>query len=249
MSASPPEEPGIAVSVPRERVPARAILPALYQLVEAHTRESLAAVAAEGRSISCKAGCGACCRMFVPISDVEAHALAALVERMPEPRRATIKQRFADAENRLADWRPLDTLIQRSATAIAADHDQMLADYFRLGIACPFLEDESCSIHPDRPLVCREYFVTSPAEFCASHDRRREIKGVKRKFVAPALQYLTSDTTPPRSTVMPITLVLRWVSRQTGREGKRRGIDWLKRFSRILQDLAQHHRLTQGKQP
>ena len=32
---------------------------------------------------------------------------------------------------------------------------------------CPFLEEESCSIHPDRPLVCREYLVTSPAELCA----------------------------------------------------------------------------------
>ena len=32
---------------------------------------------------------------------------------------------------------------------------------------CPFLEDESCSIHPERPLVCREYLVTSPAELCA----------------------------------------------------------------------------------
>jgi Fe-S-cluster containining protein len=37
---------------------------------------------------------------------------------------------------------------------------------------CPFLEDESCSIHPDRPLVCREYLVTSPAELCAGPRRK-----------------------------------------------------------------------------
>ena len=30
----------------------------------------------------------------------------------------------------------------------------------------PFLEEESCSIHPDRPMACREYLVTSPAENC-----------------------------------------------------------------------------------
>ena len=36
-----------------------------------------------------------------------------------------------------------------------------------MGVPCPFLEDESCSIHPERPLVCREYLVTSPAALCA----------------------------------------------------------------------------------
>jgi Fe-S-cluster containining protein len=39
--------------------------------------------------------------------------------------------------------------------------------YFYEGIPCPFLEDESCSIHPNRPIVCREYLVTSPAANCA----------------------------------------------------------------------------------
>ncbi|HEY5241787.1 MAG TPA: YkgJ family cysteine cluster protein [Polyangiaceae bacterium] len=28
-------------------------------------------------------------------------------------------------------------------------------------VSCPFLEEESCSIHPDRPPICREYLVTS----------------------------------------------------------------------------------------
>jgi Fe-S-cluster containining protein len=38
--------------------------------------------------------------------------------------------------------------------------------YFHQGIPCPFLESESCSIHPVRPLICREYLVTSPAKNC-----------------------------------------------------------------------------------
>jgi len=38
--------------------------------------------------------------------------------------------------------------------------------YFALGIACPFLEEESCSIYEERPMRCREYLVTSPAEHC-----------------------------------------------------------------------------------
>ena len=47
------------------------------------------------------------------------------------------------------------------------DIGPLITAYFRLGIACPFLESESCSIHRDRPLVCREYLVSSPSEHCA----------------------------------------------------------------------------------
>jgi hypothetical protein len=39
-------------------------------------------------------------------------------------------------------------------------------DYLYQRVPCPFLEDESCSIHPIRPLICREYLVTSPPQFC-----------------------------------------------------------------------------------
>jgi Fe-S-cluster containining protein len=243
MSASPPEGfPRIMVSVPAERVPARAILPALYELVEAHTQNALAVVAAEGRTVSCKAGCAACCRYFIPVSDVEAYALADLIERMPEPRRSTIKQRFADAEARLAGWRPLDALI-REAPQLDADHKRMVEEYFRLGIACPFLEAESCSIYPDRPLACREHLVTSPAAFCASHGPGERVKGVRRKFVSQVLWYLTSEVMPPRAAVMPLSLALHWVTHRAGKERRRKGIEWLRRFSLILQNLAQHHRL------
>ena len=44
---------------------------------------------------------------------------------------------------------------------------KLALDYFYQRVACPFLEDESCSIHPIRPLICREYLVTSPPEYCA----------------------------------------------------------------------------------
>jgi hypothetical protein len=43
---------------------------------------------------------------------------------------------------------------------------QLALDYFYQRIPCPFLEDESCSIYPIRPLICREYLVTSPPEHC-----------------------------------------------------------------------------------
>jgi Fe-S-cluster containining protein len=101
----------------------------------------------------------------VPISETEAHALAALVGAMPEPRRTTIQRRFADIRGRLEETGMLD-LLQRRAAWTDEEFRQVRNEYLGLGIPCPFLEEESCSIHPDRPVTCREYLVTSPAENC-----------------------------------------------------------------------------------
>ena len=116
------------------------------------------AVERSGASISCRAGCGACCRQVVPITETEARHVRDLVEAMPEPRRQQIRERFAAGRQRLEDAGLLETF--QHPTEIP---DRVAAgmEYFRLGIACPFLEDESCSIHPDRPLSCREYLVAN----------------------------------------------------------------------------------------
>jgi Putative zinc- or iron-chelating domain len=49
----------------------------------------------------------------------------------------------------------------------SANAHQFGLRYFALGIACPFLEEERCTIHKIRPLRCREYLVVSPAANCA----------------------------------------------------------------------------------
>lgn len=48
-----------------------------------------------------------------------------------------------------------------------SENQRLGAAWFGLGVAYPFLEDESCSIHKSRPLTCREYLVTSPAAACS----------------------------------------------------------------------------------
>jgi Fe-S-cluster containining protein len=121
----------------------------------------------EGKCVSCKKGCGACCRQLVPISPVEARAVARLVAEMPEPRQSEIRARFVAARRRLEETGIWDRLSQRQDWAEERVSEIGL-EYFRLGIPCPFLEEESCSIHRDRPLTCREYLVTSPAENCSS---------------------------------------------------------------------------------
>lgn len=159
------------VQVPEGPARPRQLLPLLQSLTDAIVDISSDLVAQQGKKISCRAGCGACCRQLVPISQAEAYRLADLVEQLPEPRRMEVRRRFADVAQRLGAAGMLQKLCEPNN--VPEDALQPIGmDYFRLGIPCPFLEDESCSIHPDRPLACREYLVTSPAEQCQQPSAR-----------------------------------------------------------------------------
>lgn len=138
------------------------LLPIFHGLSDLMGDRAIARAAASGETLSCKAGCGACCRQLVPVSASEAQALAHLVAAMPQPRQAQVRARFDVVLGALAEAGLLDRLSDEG------DLRGLGMDYFRLGLACPFLEEESCSIHPDRPTSCREYLVTSPAAACAA---------------------------------------------------------------------------------
>ena len=116
------------------------------------------------------------------ISYVEAQDLAELVASLPVERQTVIRGRFADALSQLEAAGVVSPKESPGGRAMLApdDHPSNIHDvarrYFQEQIPCPFLENESCSIHPRRPLVCREYHVTSPAENC----RRLYEVGVER---------------------------------------------------------------------
>src|SRR5580700_4908634 len=85
------------LTVPAGPTPVRMMLPVIQNFANALVDVAVKAVEDKGKTISCKAGCGACCRQLVPISETEARAIADLVEQLPEPRRAEIRRRFIDA--------------------------------------------------------------------------------------------------------------------------------------------------------
>src|SRR5262245_57720999 len=78
------------ITVPNAAVPATEIVPALQGLVNA-----VVEAAAAGKAISCRKGCGACCRQLVPISRTEGERLLTVVEAMPAERRTALAARFA----------------------------------------------------------------------------------------------------------------------------------------------------------
>ncbi|HJQ56949.1 MAG TPA: YkgJ family cysteine cluster protein [Vineibacter sp.] len=216
----------LELSLPAQPVEPQAILPALRQLVNDVVAASVEELESHGRHVTCKAACGACCRQVVPIADFEAHAIAALIENMPQERRSRVRQRFADAERRLAAFKPLDEII----TALnARDFFDFVVAYFRQGVACPFLEDESCSIYADRPLICREYLVHTPAEHCARLGEYG-IGVVPINRASKALYRLSTMHGTPTEKCVPLSLVPYWTARNPARYPMTNGADWIMRF-------------------
>jgi Fe-S-cluster containining protein len=147
------------------QVPLSDLLPALRSLTNGVVQAAVQRETDAGRSISCQAGCGACCRQLVPLTLTEARQMPALIAGLDAAHRDRVLARFEDARRRFAAsglWDQLDGLEARSAD----ERMELSMRYFHEGVACPFLEDDSCSIHPDRPLICRQYLVTSPAGNC-----------------------------------------------------------------------------------
>jgi Fe-S-cluster containining protein len=145
------------------------LLPILQALDDSLIGAAASEAVAGGRSISCKAGCGACCRQLVPISIFEAEALAAWVRTLPEPTQQEIAQRFDQALRKLATGGILERLVATGNEFWDPEneaHKSLSIEYHYQRVPCPFLVDEACSIHPIRPLICREYLVTSSPEYC-----------------------------------------------------------------------------------
>lgn len=157
------------VTVPAGPTRLTDLLPLARALADVVVRETCQALDRAGEPISCTKGCGACCRNLVAISEVEARRIRVVVEELPEPRRSTIRARFAEAREGL-DGAGLLGPLRAAEHWTEEEYAERVGTYFRAGVACPFLEEGACSIYSERPIACREYLVTSPAENCARPD-------------------------------------------------------------------------------
>src|SRR5262249_5875044 len=68
------------MDVPSSPVRPREMLPLFRSISQSLTDLAVKQVEAAGHRVSCRAGCGACCRQLVPISAVEAREIARMVE-------------------------------------------------------------------------------------------------------------------------------------------------------------------------
>ncbi|MCW5553363.1 MAG: YkgJ family cysteine cluster protein [Verrucomicrobiae bacterium] len=221
----------VRVTAPTGLVQPTGLLPQFESLADRFVATAVEAVEADRRRISCKRGCGACCRQLVPISGIEAQRLRELVNKMPERRRAEIVARFQSAKLRLENGGLLKRLLA-PGTITNKELTQFGLEYFSQRIACPFLEEESCSIHPNRPLVCREYLVTSPPENCA-RPARDTVHRVKLPVqVSRAVRRLAGEG--DGVAWVPLILALDWAEAHLPQPPRRTGTEWVEVFFKAL---------------
>lgn len=219
------------MTVPAKPVKPQRMLPIFQQMANSFTEIGETAVKNAGEKISCKAGCGACCRQPVPIAEIEAYQLAELVENMPEPRRSVVKQRFADA---CRHFQSIDWFERLENTTEQKQLERTVLKYFYEGVPCPFLENESCSIHEARPLACREYLVTSPAKNC-SNPSAKKVRLIELPIKASAtLRHVGQTKRCGKINFVPLILALEWVERNPDDFAEKTGEEWMADFFRNL---------------
>jgi Fe-S-cluster containining protein len=221
------------VTVPTAPVRLAVLLPVFREVTETVVNVAVKAIEAEGQTISCKAGCGACCRQLVPITETEARLLRDMVQALPEPRRSEVLARFAEGLRRLEQGGLLDKL--RHPENFSLDELKPIGlDYFHQGVPCPFLEDESCSIHPERPMACREYLVTSPAEHCANPSAETVHCVSLAAKVSNAVSRIGLDPAARFIRWVPLILALDWADRHPDEEAPRPGPEIVTEFFKRL---------------
>lgn len=209
-------ETSIDVAVPGGHASLTALLAPLRRVSSAMMEVSASVRKKRGETVSCRAGCDACCRHLVPVSVVEAKALAAAVERMPVAKKRSTLQRFASAIERLEEERMIGPKGEEPRTALLAEDDEgasyaaISSRYFEAHIDCPFLESSRCTIYEERPFVCREYQVTSEPKLCSTLDDR--VRPLPRPaYITPALAAAATELDRIEPATIPLVLALEWV--------------------------------------
>ena len=108
--------------------------------------------------------------------------------------------------------------------------------YFNLQMPCPFLREESCTIHPHRPVACREYNVTSPASWCADPYSHDIVKVRMPLPLSAPLALLTAHITGSKPYLIPLTLVPLWVAEHT--ELRKRQWPGLELFQQFITEVG-----------
>ncbi|HXG17834.1 MAG TPA: YkgJ family cysteine cluster protein [Methylomirabilota bacterium] len=220
------------VSVPKGPMQLSELLPLVQSFADAVIHSTVKVVEEQGQKISCKKGCSACCRQLAPIAETEARHIRNIVEALAEPRRTVIRTRFAEACQRLEKAGLLEQL-RHADQLTEGDRRALGLKYFAQGIPCPFLEDGACSIYADRPIACREYLVTSPAENC-TQPTPETIQRVKTPLqVWTALARLDAPSPLAPVSWAPLILAPTWAAAHSDEPLPRSGPE-------LLQELFGH---------
>ena len=110
-------------------------------------------------AVSCQPNCNACCNHAVVVTDAESRAITAAVRELP----ATTQKAIANRADAVADRLVAEGLGDGTDTLSQSNFPR---SYYALVEPCPLLIDGQCAVRSQRPLVCRDYLVSSDPKAC-----------------------------------------------------------------------------------
>ena len=160
-----------ALSPPDGEVTFVDVLPEVFSICNALLEQDELAEREKGREVACAKGCGTCCRQLVAVSHHEALLLAHVVASLKAGERERIMAGFRSTVQALERAGLLAEIIESHANHLLDQNRVQEAQrrYWELQLPCPFLFEDACSIHPLRPLLCREFLATSDPALCAGN--------------------------------------------------------------------------------
>jgi Fe-S-cluster containining protein len=166
-----------------------------------------------GKPASCAKGCASCCRQEVPISAPEALLLAECAAALPDARRQGVAVRFQAIRDRVragnAGGRDLPTGTG-SAEAKAHVKAQGLA-WFRERLDCPFLENEACVAHEDRPFTCRNHLAFTEARHCFEPETG-QVRVMNPRFsIGTVMALLAAEFMGEEPVKLPLAALEDWI--------------------------------------
>ncbi len=154
---------------------------------------------AQGRDVTCKKGCDWCCLYLVSLAPAEAFRLAAEINNLDEPNRQQTLGRFDQLARKILATPPPEPAAQ------AIDNWCRSMD-----LTCPFLKDHLCQQYQIRPIVCREYIVTTPASHCHQGDTGKSETVIAVPSIAEALVELAGELEQATGEAVMLPLAIAW---------------------------------------
>ena len=202
------------LTVPNAAVPATAVLPALQGLVN----EVVGAAEARQQAISCRKGCGACCRQLVPISRTEGEACSRWSRRCPR----SGARRCARASRRRRRRSARAGLAERGGGATGRCRSR----YFALRRALPVPRGGKL-LDPSRPAAG----LPRVSRHLAGRAVRRAGAGRRDAGAgAEALARRARTAGGAGDDWFPLAMLMAWGRDAPGGGKRRPGTEWVQRF-------------------
>ncbi len=200
------------VGIGKDRAKLADIVPLARTICTSITDVVVKRARSDGARIPCSKGCSPCCsRYLVPLSVPEALRFKEDISMLSAHRRESIWKSCLLSARLILNQKPPKPFMRKAdAVSPASPVDLNLVSnwYMSLKLRCPFLYNHTCSIYDQRPLACREHFVTGSVRAC------RGQRGVAEVIEMPVqmpnvLGQLASELedTPAEAVILPLALV------------------------------------------